>query len=215
MKNFVLILSILCLNSIACKSSDPLPEAPKRDIKNANIVKIEMPVPAGRHVACTDLIPDLAPYSKGIGEDIGVLNDMTKTNTKATAMCALHKAGKAPKQNMNPQTELEKTAIHGVLAGDEYCTVSTYCSIFMEDEDFTKKCEKDGNRLSELNGNRACVRETIRGPKYAYTYKIIEPDTKCLLEVMGGPSVTDENIVQGCARAAVDSINKGSIANHK
>ena len=200
---------------MACKSSDPLPEAPKREVTSKNIVKIEMPVPAGRHVACTDLIPDLTPYSKGIGEEIGVLNDMTKTNTKATAMCALHKAGKAPKQNMNPQTELEKTAIHGVLPGDEYCTVSAYCSIFMEDEDFTEKCEKDGNRLTDLNGHGACVRETIRGPKYAYTYKMIEPDTRCLLEVMGGPSVTDENIVQGCSRAAVDSINKASIANHK
>jgi hypothetical protein len=68
--------------------------------------------------------------------------------------------------------------------------------------------------LSEELGQVACVRRTQRAADWAYKYAVIDADTNCTLEVQGGPSVTDEAIVQACARAALRSLTQQGIASY-
>lgn len=184
---------------------------PERKADMSNVVKITTAVPYGKHVACTDLIPDPAPYAAAIGGEIGEVRDRGKSNSEATAVCALIRAGEPPKTDMELETLAEKYQKLGVLPGDEYCTVTAYCSLATDTERFKEKCEKDGRRVGVIDGQVACVRETQRGVEYAYTYRVIDPDTKCVLEVMGGPSVTDEALVQGCTSAALTTISTDNL----
>jgi hypothetical protein len=57
------------------------------------------------------------------------------------------------------------------------------------------------------------VHASQRGTENAYTYKLTHPPTKCLLEVMGGPSVTDESLVQNCTRAAIEDLTPGELSS--
>lgn len=186
----------------------PPPEV-KRD--RSNITKIETSVPYGKKVACADLIPDPAPFSEAIGDEIGSVKDGSATNSKATAVCSLIRAGEPPVQDMKVESLKERAAVHGVLPGDEYCTVTAYCSLAVSADSLKESCEKRGHRMTVLDGQPACVRESQRAAKYAYTYQVIDPDTQCKLEVMGGPSVTDEPLVQGCTTAAMSSIGKSNV----
>lgn len=120
--------------------------------------------------------------------------------------CALIRAGKPPTTDAQLHKFQREGMKLGVLPGDEYCQVTAYCSMATDEERFRKKCRADHDSDNEAVGQFACVHTTQRGTKEAYTYRVIDPDTRCLLEVMGGPSVTDEPLVQNCTRAALEDV---------
>jgi hypothetical protein len=194
------------------------PETKPTEVKKkSNIVKLTTAVPYGKHVDCADVFPDPAPFTAKLGEthEIGHINDKSKSNSAATFVCSLVKAGDPPESPKELKTLEDKYAKLGVLPGDEYCMVTAYCSLSSSAEDFEKKCETDGNQRSSLDGQFACLRATEKGVEYSYTYKFIEPDTKCTVEAMAGPSVNDENLVRNCALAARDIMTMESVANAK
>jgi hypothetical protein len=171
----------------------------------SNIERIPIAVPYGKQVSCADVISP-ATFSKYIGDEVGEVKDRGKSNSEASLSCGLIRAGKPPTTDAQLRKYQREGMKLGVLPGDEYCQVTAYCSMATDDERFKKKCEDQKDIGNEAVGRFACVHTSQRGTKEAYTYRVLDPDSKCLLEVMGGPSVTDEPLVQSCTRAALEDI---------
>lgn len=202
----------------ACKGEIEGGEEPEKKPvaeKKSNVVKLTTAVPYGKHIACSSVLPQTAAFTEKLGaeHEIGAIKDKGPSNSSATFVCSIIKAGDPPASPKELKTLEDKYAKLGVLPGDEYCMVSGYCSLANDEETFRRKCDEDSNRPDTLDGQFACVRATEKGAEYSYTYKFIEPDTKCTLEVMAGPSVNDEAVVRSCALAARDSIVKDGVAN--
>jgi hypothetical protein len=204
----------LTLSTAACgkddaKSDQPAakPEAKK---KHSNVIKFESPVPYGKHVACPDLV-DGAKFATYIGDEVGEVKDRSSSNAEATSVCSFMRAGTPPSSNDQLRSAQKNALRLGVLPGDEFCTVTAFCSYPANPEEFKKKCDGEGKRENHDLGQFACVQEFQRASEYAYTYRVIDPETKCIFEVMGGPSVTDESLVQNCTRAALETIGPENI----
>jgi hypothetical protein len=190
----------------AAKAGEPAAgaaaEAPK---PKSNVKKFTSTVPYGKHVACADLV-DGAKFGETIGDVVGEVKDKSTTNLDATSVCVFIRGGERP-SDAEQQRAFKKNGMKlGVLPGDELCTLTTYCSYPANLEEFKQKCEDQGHREDNTLGLFSCVREYQRADKYAYTYRTIDPETQCTFEVMGGPSVTDEALVQRCMRAALETI---------
>lgn len=201
----------------ACKGEiegGETPEAKPVAKKKSNIVKLTTAVPYGKHLACADVLPNMTTFTEKLGaeHEIGAIKDKGASNSSATFVCSIIKAGEPPASPKELKTLEDKYAKLGVLPGDEYCMVSGYCSLANDEETFKRKCDEDSNRPDTLDGQFACVRATEKGAEYSYTYKFIEPDTKCTIEAMAGPSVNDEALVRSCALAARDVITSGGVA---
>jgi hypothetical protein len=191
-------------------AGDPAAPPPK---SGSNIERIPIAVPYGKRVDCASVV-DMALFSKYIGGEIGEVKDRGASNSEASMSCAFIRAGKPPASDAQLRKYQREGQKLGVLPGDEYCMVTAYCSMATDEERFKKKCDADKDSLSESVGQAACVHTSQRGTKYAYTYRVIDPDTRCTLEVMGGPSVTDEPLVQNCTRAALEDISLAELKNY-
>jgi hypothetical protein len=185
------------------------PAAPQAQ---SNIERVQIAVPSGKQVACSDVI-DAALFSKYIGDEIGEVKDRAGSNSEASLSCALIRAGQPPTSDAQLRKFQREGMKLGVLPGDEYCLVTAYCSMATDLDRFKKKCDDDHDVANEGVGQFACVHTSQRGTKQAYTYRVIDPDTRCMLEVMGGPSVTDEPLVQNCTRAALEDISPIDLKN--
>ena len=183
--------------------------------KKSNITKIQMAVPYGKQVACADVFT-VENFGKYIGDVVGEIKDKSSSNKEASVSCAFHRGGEAPKTDQQLKKFQKEGMKLGVLPGDEFCMVTAYCSLSNDNpEEFRKACEAKGDTGNEQLGTFACVHQTQRGAEYAYTYKVVDHETKCLLEVMGGPSVTDEGLVQKCATAALEEMAPNKLTNFK
>ena len=218
MKIHLITASLLLVSSAACKGEieggeevEAKTAAPKKN----NVVKLTTAVPYGKHLACEDVFPDTAIFTENIGDEIGSIKDKSASNSSATVVCSMIRAGEPPSSPKELKTLEDKYAKLGVLPGDEYCMVSAYCSLANDADSFRAECEKNGHQGGTLDGDFACVRATEKGVEYSYTYKFIEPDTKCVVEAMAGPSVNDEAMVRGCALAAKEAMTMASVANPK
>jgi hypothetical protein len=216
MKLSLIVASLSLLLAGACKGELEGPEPSKKppaEKKKSNVVKLTTAVPYGKHVKCSDLFKDPAVFTERIGDEIGEIKDKTASNSNSTSTCSFIRAGEPPETPKELKTLEDKYGKLGVLPGDEYCQVTTYCSIANDEETFKKKCEEDGNSPTTMDGQFACLRATEKGVEYSYTYKFIEPDTKCVVEAMAGPSVNEQELVQNCALAARDAMTKEGVAN--
>ncbi len=214
----VLIL-LLAAAAAGCKGDkEPPPSGEKaapaaKPEHKSNIERVQMAVPFGKQVACTGVF-DPATFAKASGIEAGEMKDKSLSNKEATTSCAFHRGG-APPSNDAQLKKFEKEGMKlGVLPGDEYCMVTVYCSIPppTSPEEFKAGCEKRGDATNDAVGLLACVHQSQRGVEYAFTYKLTHPPTKCLIEVMGGPSVTDETLVQNCTRAAIEDLTPGELS---
>jgi hypothetical protein len=184
--------------------------APRR---KSNIERVQMAVPFGKQVACSGVF-DPATFAKATGVEQGDMKDKSLSNKESTTSCAFHRGGAPPKDDAQLRKYEKEGMKLGVLPGDEYCMVTVYCSIPpTTPEEFKATCEKRGDGTNDAVGQLACVHQSQRGTEYAYTYKLTHPPTKCLLEVMGGPSVTDESLVQNCTRAAMEDLTPGELSS--
>ncbi|MCP4444956.1 MAG: hypothetical protein GY811_06370 [Myxococcales bacterium] len=217
MKTQLLAASLMLVSTFACKGELEGEEPAEKPVekKKSNVVKLKTAVPYGMHLACEDVFPDTAIFTETMGDEIGEIRDMSRSNSSATVVCSLIRAGEPPSSPKELKTLEEKYAKLGVLPGDEYCMISAYCSLDNDEDTFKAKCEEDGNQRTSLEGQFACVRATEKGAEYSYTYKFIEPDTKCSIEAMAGPSVNDEAMVKNCAVAAREAMTTASVSNPK
>lgn len=213
---FAATLSSLLVVSAACskdKEQEPAPAAEAEEPKKkSNIERIQLAVPVGKQVACAEVI-DPALFTQHIGDEIGEVVDKNKSNGEAAFACAMMRAGEPPSEAEQKRKYEKDGLVLGVQPGEEYCMVSGYCSMSADLDDFRKTCEERNDSSNSQLGVFACVHQSQRGSKYAYTYRVIDPDSTCILEVMGGPSVTDEILVQNCTRAALETVTKDKLKN--
>ncbi len=192
-------------------------EAPKpvEVKKKSNIIKIQTAVMPGKHLACDAVFPDVAVFTETIGTEIGSIKDKGKNNSSATFVCSVIRAGDQPESVKEAKTLEEKYAKLGVLPGDSFCQITAFCSRATNKDEFEKKCKADGNQEAILAGEFACLRATEKAAEYSYTYKFIDPETKCVVEALAGPSVISQEVVKNCALAARKSITVAGMADPK
>jgi hypothetical protein len=202
------------------KDEDPAAYAKKQSKDQAKprppsqIVKIETPVAPGGKVKCEDWI-DLAKFTMGLEQELDVvLEDQSKNEADPTSICSIRMGGEPPSAEEQAKTFEKENYKIGVVGGDELCLAHLYCGYVATVEDMQRKCEADAmSDMTDLMGQRACVHRTQRAAMWAYMYNVIDSDTGCGLEVQGGPSITDEDFVQRCTLATLESLTKAGIAN--
>jgi hypothetical protein len=173
-----------------------------------------VPVPGGAKIACADLV-DVAKFAAALKNPVELQDFTAHTRQKdASAVCKIIRTGARPDKEEQAKL-LAKHGRLGVLPGDPYCEIRYYCS-FPEQTDFEKRCvEGPKSAVTPLGTVPACVTLSQRGPEDAYRYRLVEPDTRCVLDIAGGPSAGDEQTVQACAQAAIDSATATSLDSYK
>jgi hypothetical protein len=171
--------------------------------------RMATPVPGQAHVPCTQLI-DLATFQTALGEkEALVLKDVTKT-VDAAASCSLLRGGKRPSE-AEQQAMLKKVSRLGILPGDELCSVTAHCWTIESAERFKASCKERKDRDDDSMGSYACVHIVGVGQDDVPVFQFFDEDTKCILEVRGGPSNVKRDSIQSCAKAARDTIGPEQI----
>jgi hypothetical protein len=170
----------------------------------------KLPVPMDVQIPCTQLI-DPAGFQTALGEkDPLTVTDNSKTNKDSTSTCLLVRGGKRPsKAEMDAM--LKKQRRLGVLAGDTICSVTTFCSLLENEQHFEEHCKEVKDQDSDAIGGYACQHVVAQGADDVYSFKFLDPDTRCVIEVRGGPSEVDNDVITKCAKAARDLIGPDQI----
>lgn len=210
---------VVALAAAGCSKGDPKEEA-EREAKALDQTKgtpkpaptVQPPITGEQTVACETLIPDPAVFQTALGEtDPVVVKDVTKTDAEAAASCSLVKGGE--KLSAAEQEKLAKKTNRrlGVIPGDDICNVTAYCWTVETEENFKQRCKQKGHKEDESMGSFACVQVVAQGADDVNVYRFFDPDTKCILQVRGGPSNVDNEKIATCARTARDSIGPDQI----
>jgi len=171
----------------------------------------KMPVPQDVQIPCSQVIPDPSGYTTAIGEkDPLTVSDQNTGHKSATFSCSLIRGGKRP-SNAEIQAQLQKVRRLGTLPNDVLCSVTAYCSLLEEDKHFKEKCKDDKDQDADISGTYACIHVVAQGEFDQDIYKLLDPDTKCVLEVRGGPQMMDNDLIGRCAKAARDLIGPDQI----
>jgi hypothetical protein len=174
--------------------------------------KISPPVPGSAKIPCEQLIGDLGAFGTAIGEAEPVtVRDTQKAEPEAASSCAIVRGGKRPTE-AEQAALLKKVGRLGVLPGDEICNVSAFCWTIEDPERFKEKCKLRKDADDDSMGTYACRQLVMVGANDVFVYRFFDADTKCILQVRGGPSNVDNDVIRKCAIAARDQIGPASIA---
>lgn len=213
-------LAVLVLGLSACGNGESAgAEAARRQAleeqkahqgQSAPAKKLSTPVPGEAHVPCAQLI-DAAAFQTALGEKQALaVKEVTKTDLDAAASCSLIRGGKRPSE-AEQKAMLKRASRLGVLPGDELCNVTAYCK-FIEDPDrFKAACKARKDQDDESLGSYACVHVVAVGADDVKVFRFLDEDTRCILQVRGGPSNVSNDIIQSCAKAARDTIGPAQI----
>lgn len=183
---------------------------PAAEATRSNVTIVKTPVPYGVKIPCTQLLPDPAKIGAALGKEV-VVEDKSQTDQDAASVCAVKLAGQAPSAAEQKKMWEKNNRVLGVLPGDEVCLVTAYCAYVFDKQEMRGKCEKEGKRVSEDVGELTCVKEIEAGADYRYVYEVLDPDSRCKIQVNPGPSVIDEKTVLACARAASELVGPDQI----
>ena len=176
--------------------------------------KIIPPVPGGAHIPCDQLL-DLAGFTKALGEKEPLTTKpAAMAEAEAAASCSLIRGGKRP-STAEQAALLKINPRLGVMPGDEICNVSAFCWTIEDADHLRKKCAQRKDRDDDTMGTYACVQVVAQGADDVQVFRFFDEDTKCLLQVRGGPSNVDNEVIRSCARAARDLITPAQIAVNK
>ncbi|HTJ42702.1 MAG TPA: hypothetical protein VL463_11440 [Kofleriaceae bacterium] len=169
-----------------------------------------LPVPMDIQVPCTQLL-DPAAMQAALGEkDPVTITDQSKTNKDSTSTCSVVRGGKRPsKQEMDAL--LKKSRRLGVLAGDTICSITTFCSLLENEKHFEEHCKEVKDEDNQEIGQYACVHVVAQGADDVNVYKFLDEDTRCVVEVRGGPSMVENGMIAKCAQAAKAMIGPDQI----
>lgn len=173
--------------------------------------KQRAPVSGSRKLDCNQLI-DMTAFREALGEkEPMAMRDVSKGNADANASCSLLRGGRSlsPKEQ---EAIIKRTGKLGVIAGDELCNVSAYCNSVEQEESFKKRCRELKLQEDESAGFSACVKIIPHGAVDVKSFRFLDPETKCVIEVRGGPSMVDNDYIAKCAKAARDLIGPDQIA---
>ncbi|MBA3391855.1 MAG: hypothetical protein H0T89_04375 [Deltaproteobacteria bacterium] len=220
MRAFIAIMAIGLVGSACTKGAKEGEEEAKREAERLQKEKeaaggvaktIRPPVPGQSRIPCTQLL-DATAMGAAIGEKEPLeVKDITKAEPEAAASCSFHRGGKRLNEK-EQQALLKKAGRLGVLAGDELCNVTAFCWTIEDAERFKGKCKTRKDRDDESMGTYACLQVVAQGVDDVFVYRFFDEDTKCILQVRGGPSNVDNEIIRNCAKAARDQIGPQQIA---
>ena len=172
--------------------------------------KIIPPVPGRAHLPCSQVI-DPDKFKQVLGETDPITVQESKTEPDAAASCSLMRGGKRP-GDAEQKALIKKNGKLGVLAGDEICNVSTFCWTIEDAQRFIKKCVEEKKQVDDSLGFQACMMIVAQGADDVHHFRFFDDDTKCIIQVRGGPSNVDNDLIGKCAKAAHDLIGPAQIA---
>jgi hypothetical protein len=172
--------------------------------------RIEVTVPQGKHLPCTQLM-DPPAYTAALGEiEPLTVRDATGAMGDATASCSLIRGGKRPDAKEQEKI-IKKQGRLGSLPGDEVCNVTLYCWVVDDAAKFSERCkptpaEPWKSPDPSATGGFACKETRPQGEFDIDSYKFHDTETRCLFAVRGGPSMTDNELIATCAKTARETI---------
>lgn len=173
--------------------------------------KLSPPVPGSAKVPCPQLI-DVAKFQAALGETTALtLEDVTTKEADAAASCSLVRGGKKL-TDAEQKAQLKKTGRLGVLPGDVICNVTAFCYTIEDADRFRTKCKQRKDHDDDSMGSYACVQIVAQGVDDVNVFRFFDTDTKCILQVRGGPSNVNNDSIRACAKAARDNIGPQQIA---
>ncbi len=172
--------------------------------------RISPPVPGQAHIPCSQLI-DAAAFQTALGEKLPLtVKEVTKSEPDSVASCSLIRGGK-PLSAGEQKAMLQKAGRLGVLPGDELCNVTAFCSTIEDPDRFRASCKERKDRDDESLGSYACVHIQPVGADDVKLFRLLDDDTRCILQIRGGPSNVNNDSIQTCAKAARDTIGPEQI----
>jgi hypothetical protein len=171
--------------------------------------KILAPVPGRATLPCDQVI-DVTQFQQALGETAPVTLD-TKKEPEAAASCSIMRGGKRPNE-AEQKALLKKNGRLGVMPGDEICNVSTFCWTIEDADRFRKKCHDMKEKDDDTLGFYSCVLIVATGEDDVKRFRFFDDDTKCIIQVRGGPSNVDNDLIGKCAKTAHDLIGPAQIA---
>ena len=212
---FALLVTAACSNAAEEGRAEAKREAAQARASEQKaakpVEKIKPPVPQGTRLPCTQLI-DPEAFTSALGEtDPLTVRETTGTMVDSTASCALIRGGERPDAKAQEKL-IKKNGRLGTIPGDAVCIVTLYCWVVEDSEKFKERCrpapDKPGMRSGDesTTGGWACKETLPQGTFDVDSYKFLDEDTKCLVQVGGGPSMTDNDLIASCARTARASI---------
>jgi hypothetical protein len=172
--------------------------------------KISPPVPGRAKLDCKNVI-DAEKFTQLLGESTPLTVVDSKSEPEAAASCSLMRGGKRPSDAEQKAIIKEKGGRLGVIPGDELCNVSTFCWTIEDPDRFMKKCAELKEKTDNSLGFAACVLVVATGEDDVNRYRFFDDDTKCIIQVRGGPSNVDNDLIGKCAKAAHDLIGPDQI----
>jgi hypothetical protein len=218
-------IAIVVASLVGCNKPDAAEEArkeaealDKQQPKVAPAAVMKPPISNEGRVPCEQLL-DPAAFTTALGEKAPLtVRDEARLEAEAAASCSLIRGGERPDAKTQKKMEKDKGLRLGVLPGDPLCFVAIFCWT-VESPDTLKASCKDKMKNNPLMkedtttlGHYACVQEVHQGEDDTFVYTFFDEDTKCLLQVKGGPSNRDDLVVQTCAKTARDTIGPAQIA---
>jgi hypothetical protein len=171
--------------------------------------KITPPVAGRAKLDCANVIrADL--FQQVLGEVEPVTVTASGSEPDAAASCSILRGGKRL-SDAEQKAKLKKEGRLGVLAGDEICNVSTFCWTIEDPDRFRRKCAEMKDQDDESLGFYSCVMIVAQGADDVKRYRFFDDDTKCIIQVRGGPSNVDNDLIGKCAKAAHDLIGPDQI----
>ncbi len=189
-------------------------EDKKRIAQIKPIDKIKPPVPQGTRLPCTQVIDPTAFQGALEETEALTVRDSTGGYVDSTVSCTLVRGGERPDAKAQAKI-IKDTGRLGIIPGDPLCVVTLYCWVIDDEAKFRERCKPGPNSIlspdESTTGGFACKRTLPQGEFDIDSFKFIDNDTKCLFEVGGGPSMTDNDKIATCARVARESIGPDHI----
>jgi hypothetical protein len=171
--------------------------------------KVSPPVAGRAKLDCANVI-DPTLFQQALGEVEPVTVAESKSEPDAAASCSIVRGGKRLTE-AEQKAKLKKEGRLGVMPGDEICNVSTFCWTIEDPERFRKKCAELKDKDDDTLGFYACVLIVAQGADDVKRFRFYDADTKCIIQVRGGPSNVDNDLIGRCAKAAHDLIGPDQI----
>lgn len=172
--------------------------------------RIAPPVPGQAHIPCSQLI-DAAAFQTALGEKQPLtVKEVTRSEPESAASCSLVRGGK-PLSAAEQKALLQKAGRLGVLPGDELCNITAFCSTIEAPDRFRASCKQKKDLDDESLGSYACVHIQAVGADDVKLFRLLDDDTRCILQIRGGPSNVNNDSIAACAKAARDAIGPAQI----
>ncbi len=217
MRTTIAMVLTLALGAACSKSANEGAEEAKRQAEKeqklkeqsgGTAAKISPPVAGRAMLSCANMLnPNIITQALAEPEPVSIVD---AKEPEAAASCSVRRGG-VPLTKAQQDAKLKKEGRLGVLPGDELCNISTFCWTIEDAERFRKKCAEVKEKDDDTLGFYSCVLVVMTGAADVKRFRFFDDDTKCIIQVRGGPSNVDNDLIGKCAKAAHDLIGPDQI----